>query len=174
MGRFAAGTDGGEVDAVLNACDLMDQQDRLFTQLSGGQQQRVLIARAMAQSQGAGRVMLLDEPGSSLDLWHLHHLMGLLRAQAGRGLAVLVVLHDLNLAARYADDVWLMDRGTLRAAGRWDDVLRPGVLEPVYGVAMQALHAAGSDRPVFHIEPSDTLSVSARRAGDGAIATGSD
>lgn len=157
MGRFATGADAGAVDAALAACDLADVQRRPFVHLSGGQQQRVLIARAMAQSEGAGRVMLLDEPGSSLDLWHVHHVMALLRAQARRGLAVLVVLHDLNLAARYADDVWLMAGGRLQAAGTWARVLRPAVLEPVYGVGLKPLHAAGSERPVFHVEPSGTL-----------------
>lgn len=157
MGRFAQGGDDGAVEAALAACDLLAVQHRPFVHLSGGQQQRVMIARAMAQSRGPGRVMLLDEPGSHLDLWHLHHLMHVLREQAAEGLAVLVVLHDLNLAARYADDVWLMDRGELVAAGRWDAVLRPAVLEPVYGVSLRPLRSDHSDRPVFHIEPSATL-----------------
>ena len=158
MGRFAGGHDDDAIDAALDACDVGGVQHRLFTHLSGGQQQRVLIARAIAQSHATGRVMLLDEPGSSLDLWHVHHLMRLLREQAARGLAVLAVLHDLNLAAKYADDVWLMDDGQLRAAGPWDAVLRREVLEPVYGVSLRPLGAEGGGRPVFEVSPSDTLS----------------
>lgn len=157
MGRFAAGSDAGAVDAALAACALERFQSRVFAHLSGGQQQRVLIARAMAQSHGGGELMLLDEPGSSLDLWHVHHLMQLLRKQAARGLAVLVVLHDLNLAARYADEVWLMDQSRLVAAGRWDAVLTPAVLEPVYRVSLEPLGGGPSERPVFRVEPADTL-----------------
>ncbi|MFA9478422.1 ABC transporter ATP-binding protein [Phycisphaerales bacterium AB-hyl4] len=155
MGRFAAGTSsaGQAIDAALIDCDLLDVADRVFAELSGGQQQRVLIARAMAQSTGEGRAMLLDEPGSHLDLRHLHALMQLMRRQAKRGLAVLVVLHDLNLAARYADAVWLMDHGKMVAEGPWHAVLRPDVLTPVYGLKLEALSGDEDDdgRPVFRV-----------------------
>lgn len=157
MGRFASGPDASAVRAAMAQCDLLELRGRTYAHLSGGQQQRVLIARAMAQSQGEGRLMLLDEPGSSLDLWHVHQLMRLLRLQAERGLAVLVVLHDLNLAARYADEVWLMDEGRLVAAGPWQDVLQPNVLEPVYRVGLEPLTAEAGARPVFRVEPRDTL-----------------
>ncbi|MEX2388646.1 MAG: ABC transporter ATP-binding protein, partial [Phycisphaeraceae bacterium] len=158
MGRFASagrGEDRGvAIDAALAACDLGDVADRVFAELSGGQQQRVLIARAFAQSADEGRAMLLDEPGSHLDLRHLHGMMRLMREQAARGLAVLVVLHDLNLAARYADEVWLMDGGCLVASGGWEAVLRPAVLEPVYGLDLEAVAAGSAERggrPVFRV-----------------------
>lgn len=157
MGTFAAGDNPQAIARAMAQCDLTGLADRAYCELSGGQQQRVLIARAMAQAQQGGRVMLLDEPGSSLDLWHVHHLMQMLRQQADAGLAVLVVLHDLNLAARYADDVWLMDQGTLTAAGPWQQVLSPAVLEPVYRVKLETMHAQKAGRPVFLVEPADTL-----------------
>ena len=157
MGRFACGRDGDAVDEALEACDLSDDQHRVFAHLSGGQQQRALLARAIAQSTGRGRVMLLDEPTNSMDLRHIHGTMRRLRGLTERGLAVLVVLHDLNLAARYADEVWLMDRGRLVTAGGWAEVMRSEVLEPVYRVGLRPLTAADSDRPVFLIDPGDTL-----------------
>lgn len=158
MGRFAVGRDDRALEAALEACDLSGLSDRVYAQLSGGQQQRVLLARAMAQAwrpppDPGGRVMLLDEPTASADLWHIHRTMGRLRDLAAAGLAVLVVLHDLNLASRYADDVWLMDEGHLLAADAWDAVMRPEVLEPAYRVSLRALAVDGSDRPVFVVEP---------------------
>lgn len=186
MGRYAVGEDDGAVDEALGMCDLVGLEGRVYAQLSGGQQQRVLLARALAQSRDAGRVMLLDEPASGMDLWHVHQTMRLLRglahgqtgaaatssvrgAAVGAGLGVLVVLHDVNLAARYADDVWLMDGGRLAAAGSWDRVLTPKLLEPVYRVGFKPMQppddspdrTSGTDRsrrPVFWIDPGDRIS----------------
>lgn len=153
MGRFALPRDGGVVEEALVVCDLDRLRHRVFAQLSAGQQQRVLLARALAQSQPAGRLMLLDEPTSAMDLRHVHQVMSLLaRLTRQRGVSVLVVLHDLNLAARYADEVWLMDAGRRIAAGPWRDVLTPTVLEPVYGVRLDMVTREGG-RPVFVVEP---------------------
>ncbi len=179
MGRYAVGDRGGAVDRALEVCDLAGLDHRIYSELSGGQQQRVLLARAVAQSAGAGRVMLLDEPASGMDLKHVHQTMSLLRRIAHRGEAgagsgdlpgVLVVLHDVNLAARYADDVWLLDGGALVAAGAWAEVMRPERLASVYGVGFKLMQAPGppgapepgggtdsNRRPVFWIDPDDTM-----------------
>ncbi|MCX5660580.1 MAG: ABC transporter ATP-binding protein [Planctomycetota bacterium] len=165
MGRFsqrtghaaASGASSGAVQRAIEACDLSDLRDRVFTQLSFGQQQRVLLARAMAQAEGRGRVMLLDEPGSAMDLWHVHHMMGWLVRLARSGLGVLVVLHDLNLAARYADEVWLMDGGRLAAEGAWEKVMTPELLEPVYRVDLRPVQRAAGERPVFVVEPREPV-----------------
>lgn len=153
MGRFALSQDRTAVERAIAQCDLTPVRHRVFNTLSAGQQQRVLLARAIAQVTGAGRAMLLDEPGSTMDLWHLHQTMQRLKSLAEDGLAVLVVLHDLNLAARYADLVWLVDGGQLVVAGPWSSVLRPEILEPVYRVRVTALAAGADGRPVFGFEP---------------------
>lgn len=155
LGRFAQRQDGGRAVAhAIEVCGLGSVADRAFHELSGGQQQRVAVARALAQSgfgeRGDDRVLLLDEPVASADLRHAHQTLGLLQQAAREGRAVLVVLHDLNLAARWADAVWLMDGGRLVAAGPWEQVLTAAQLEPVYGVQLTPLRPAGSDRPVFH------------------------
>lgn len=162
MGRHALPPDPAAVQRALEVCDLVDARASIFAELSVGQQQRVLLARALAQSAGAGGgalpgagAMLLDEPSSAMDPWHVHQTMRLLRQQAEAGLAVLVVLHDLNLAARYADDVWLLDRGTVAAQGPWQQVMQPCVLEPIYRVRCQPLSVANRPRPVFLVEPAE-------------------
>jgi len=149
MSRYALPSDSQAVDDALQLCDLNELMGRPVTNLSVGQQQRVLLARAIAQSRGQGRIMLLDEPTSAMDLYHVHHLMSVIRRLADEGLAVVVVVHDLNLASRYADVVWLMDRGTLAAAGDWPDVLRSAVLSPVYGLELDELRR--------NVDPGDPL-----------------
>ena len=123
----------------------------LYVELSGGERQRVHIARALCQLATAKprpretASLLLDEPTSSLDLAHQGVVLGDARRQAGRGLAVLAVLHDLNLAAAYADEIVLMSRGRIRASGRPAEVLRDDLLSEVYGcpVRTNATPAAG-------------------------------
>ena len=152
MGRFALQRDDAAVAQAMAACELDEIATRPFDQLSAGQQQRVLLGRAMAQAAGQGRLMLLDEPTSALDLAHVHRTMAHLHELARGGLAVVTVLHDLNLAARYADRVWLLDQGRLAAAGSWRDVLTPQRLEPVYRVQIRQVGAwqqDGDERPVF-------------------------
>jgi iron complex transport system ATP-binding protein len=164
MGRFALPWDQQAVSNALAACELNDLATEPFMHLSMGQQQRVLLARALAQSGGEGQMMLLDEPLSAMDLLHVHRSMEILRRRAGEGLCVVVVLHDLNLAARYADEVWLMDAGRIAAAGPWDHVMRSEVLEPVYGVRLVEMPRSTdrakdqASRPVFDTylsEPAD-------------------
>ena len=146
------------VDRAIEQAGLDDVAHRVMMELSGGQQQRVLLARAEVQSASAGRAMLLDEPGSHLDLQHRHAMMQRLRALAADGLAVLVVLHELDLAVRYADEAWLMDAGRLVSAGPWDKVLTPGVLGPVYGLGLEQIERGG-DRPILAVAPAfgDTM-----------------
>ena len=155
MGRFALSPDEGAVAAAIDRCDLAALADRPFPHLSVGQQQRVLLARAVAQAAGGGRAMLLDEPVSAMDLSHVHRVMRTLRELTADGLACVVVLHDLNLAAQYADSVWLMDDGRMVEAGPWPTVLRPELLEPVYGVRIEELRRGRNEggstgpRPIF-------------------------
>ena len=157
MGRHALRRDPAAVDRALAVADLTAHRSRVYHELSAGQQQRVLLARAMAQSAGEGRVMLLDEPGSMMDMFHAHRMMGTLGDLAASGLSILVVLHDLNLAARYADVVWLMHQGRLVAAGPWDQVLVPALLEPVYRLGLTPLRPAGETRPMFFVAPADRM-----------------
>jgi iron complex transport system ATP-binding protein len=134
------------VDGAIDRAELADVADRVLMELSGGQQQRVMLARAEVQSAAGGEAMLLDEPGSHLDLQHRHAMMHRLRDLAAGGLAVLVVLHELDLALRYADEAWLMDAGKIVAAGAWAQVITPQRLSRVYGLDLELIDR-GHNRP---------------------------
>ncbi|WP_406276483.1 ABC transporter ATP-binding protein [Nocardia sp. NBC_00881] len=118
--------------------------DRPMTHLSGGERQRVLIARALAQHADH---LLLDEPTNHLDIGYQHELLGLIRQL--KDTTTLVVLHDLNLAARYCDALVLLHRGRVVAAGPVDEVLTPEIIEPVYGVRVQRCIAFGETQLLF-------------------------
>jgi len=152
LGRFVLDDDREALAAALRVAEVDDLSGRCVRELSGGQQQRVLLARAIYQSSGDGRVMLLDEPVSSMDLHHVHATIRTLRGIADRGVSVVVVLQDINLAARYADDVWVMKDGVILGAGPWDEVLAPEELEGVYGVKLDRQASTGADgRPRFDV-----------------------
>ena len=123
---------------------------RPFAGLSGGERQRVLIARALAQQAGH---LLLDEPTNHLDIRYQHEVLGLLREVGG---CCVVVLHDLNLAARYCDDLLLLDQdGRVVAAGPTGLVLDPQLLEPVYGLPIRRLELDGEIHLLFRPHPTD-------------------
>ncbi len=123
---------------AIETVGLAGFEDRLFTRLSGGERQRVHIARALCQlvtasrRRGESSALLLDEPTASLDLAHQRIVFGEARRQADAGRIVLAILHDLNLAAAYADEIVVMDRGRIAAAGSARDVLRDELLSAVY------------------------------------------
>ena len=122
---------------ALAKVDALALAGRRVGELSGGEQQRVLLARALAQSTP---VLLLDEPTTHLDLQHQVGLMELVHQLAREeNLAVLVALHDLNLAARYADKVALIVEGEIKAWGTAEQVLRPEMISAVYQLPVQVL-----------------------------------
>ena len=133
MGRFPLKTDRATDLAV--ARELMERTetialaDSFFPVLSGGEQARVNLARAMAQE---APLLVLDEPTASLDLRHEQLVMRLLRQSAATGAGCLVVLHDLNLAATYADRLVLMHRGAVVTDGSPEEVLDAALLSEVY------------------------------------------
>jgi len=139
--------------STLRTVGLAGFEQRLFTELSGGERQRVHIARALCQLATARphpsetASLLLDEPTANLDLSHQGTVLGEARRQAHRGLAVLAILHDLNLAAAYADEIVLMARGRIRATGKPADVLRDDLLSEVYGCAVRTNTAPANGAP---------------------------
>ena len=131
--------DHAAVDRALAACDALHLADRWLWTLSGGEYQRVRVARALAQEP---KLLVLDEPGMSLDLKHEMALFELVRGLVDtQGLGVLMITHDLNLAARFADSLLLLEGGRPIASGAPSDVLTQQTVETVFSwpVAMQTI-----------------------------------
>jgi len=123
------------VARALTAADVLGRRARAYSTLSGGEQQRVQLARALAQVwEGGPRALLLDEPTSSLDLSHQHATLRFARHMASTGCAVICVLHDLNLAAQYADRIAVLELGELRAWGAPAHVLTAARIAEVFQV----------------------------------------
>jgi iron complex transport system ATP-binding protein len=120
------------VRQAMVATDCWHLEARPFTQLSGGEQQRVILARALAQEP---RVLLLDEPTSHLDLRYQYEIMDLIDSlRRDRGLLVIAVFHDLNMAARYCDKALMLKESRIYAAGPIETVLTVENIAAVYEV----------------------------------------
>jgi iron complex transport system ATP-binding protein len=140
--RLFASTEADEraVARALVDADALDLADRFADELSGGERQRVLVAMALAQEP---ELLLMDEPTLHLDLAHQVALLSAIRRlRAQRGLTVLAVLHDLNLAAAFAPRVVVLDRGVAAADGSPAEVLTLPLVHEVFGVAV---HEARTD-----------------------------
>jgi iron complex transport system ATP-binding protein len=128
--RSPDSADREAVDDALGQSGVSDLADRTTDALSGGEWQRVRIARALAQRSTA---LVLDEPTTFLDVAHEMAIFELLSSLARGGLAVLLVSHQLNLLARFADTIVLLDHGKVAVSGRPNDVMKAERLESIYG-----------------------------------------
>ncbi|NLY75815.1 MAG: ABC transporter ATP-binding protein [Firmicutes bacterium] len=125
--------------AIIKQLGLGDLAFRDLDRLSGGQRQKAIIGRALAQETP---LLLLDEPTSNLDIKHQLEVLELLKEQTRQGTAVVVAIHDLNLAARYADKIIMLHQGTVFAAGG-PEVLSQANIESVYGVKVKIIRENG-------------------------------
>jgi iron complex transport system ATP-binding protein len=155
-----------QVAAQLATVGLEGFAERRYPSLSGGERQRVHLARALLQlGEGGGGVLLLDEPTSALDPQQQHRMGALLRQVAARGVAVAVILHDLALAACYADRAAVLADGRLLACAAAGEALAPTVLRQAFGVEFEVVELAsglrcpiacpdGAGRRSRHITPA--------------------
>ncbi|ADB34180.1 ABC transporter related protein [Kribbella flavida DSM 17836] len=154
-GMFARLTaeDQQAIEDALDAVELAELRDRPVDQLSGGQRQRVWIAMVLAQGT---EHLLLDEPTTYLDLAHAVDVMNVVHAAAhSSGRTVITVLHDLTLAAQYADHLVVMGEGRIAAQGRPVDILSERLLADVFGLRATIVEVGGA--PV--VVPDRTLAV---------------
>jgi len=144
---FAAPTqaDKAAIKDALAATAMQGFSDRAVTTLSGGERARVALARALATQ---APILLVDEPTVSLDVRHQLVVMELLRKAARSGGTVLAVVHDLSLAARFAERVLVMENGRITAQGTPAQTLDPARIAEVFGVEVQMLPFDGVEIPV--------------------------
>lgn len=136
--RTGLRTDREVLEEVLQCTDTLSLRNRRFTQLSGGERQRVQLARAAAQiwrcEDAPGRLLLLDEPSSALDLAHQRMVLQLVQELAGGGVAVVMATHDFNLIASRADQVLVLDEGKQHSCGPAGEVLNRKMFRQVFDV----------------------------------------
>jgi iron complex transport system ATP-binding protein len=160
MGRYPhftgrpAPRDESACEAAMRYVEVWDWLERDYLSLSGGERQRVQFARVLAQiweaPPGQARYLLLDEPLTFLDIRHQLEFLERTRALLTEGTLVVVgVLHDLNLAARFADQVVVMDGGRVLAAGASEEVLTPDHVARAFGVRPVVQDVAGRRHLVF-------------------------
>ena len=142
-----SGQDDAAVAAALDATGTADLADRSVDELSGGQRQRVWIAMALAQQTD---LLLLDEPTTFLDVSHQVEVLDLLTdLNRDRGTTIVMVLHDLNLAARYADHLIALAGGKLHAAGEPAEVLTEECVRAVFGLRSRVIIDPTSAKPLM-------------------------
>jgi iron complex transport system ATP-binding protein len=141
----SGGEDAAIIAASLHRMDLTGMADRAFGTLSGGERQRVMVARALAQEP---RVIVLDEPTNHLDIRHQLELLALLK---GLGLTVIATLHDLTLAAEFAERVLILAQGRILADGPPDQALSEATLADAFQVKARIDRTGPSPRFSFHL-----------------------
>ena len=148
LGRFSD-EDAAKVEQALDQTDLRSFAARTVDSLSGGERQRVWLAMMLAQDT---RCLLLDEPTSALDVAHQVEILALVRdLSREREMGVVVVLHDINMAARYCDEIIALREGELVAQGTPDEILDGAVLDRIYGLPMGILAHPRTGAPISYV-----------------------
>ncbi|WBU53944.1 ABC transporter ATP-binding protein [Paracoccus sp. SCSIO 75233] len=136
LGRFGP-DDHAAVDRAMQECGVTAFADRLVDTLSGGERQRVWLAMMVAQEAGT---LLLDEPISALDIAHQVEVLALVQRMCrDQGRSAIIVLHEVNMAARFCDHIVAIKGGGLAMQGSPADLMRPETLHKIYGLPMQVL-----------------------------------
>ncbi|WP_245411713.1 ATP-binding cassette domain-containing protein [Phyllobacterium leguminum] len=149
LGRFSQ-IDREKVDEAIELTDIAPFADRLVDTLSGGERQRVWLAMLVAQD---AQCLLLDEPISALDVAHQMEVLSLVhRLSKAKGIGVLVVLHDINMAARFCDELVALHTGRLIARGTPQEIMVAQELQRIYGIPMDVIPHPDSGIPVSFVK----------------------
>lgn len=145
LGRFSS-SDADKVAQALELADVTGLAERAVDSLSGGERQRAWLAMLVAQD---SECLLLDEPTSALDIAHQVEVLRLVRRLGEeRGLGVVIVLHDINMAARFCDDMIALKGGRVAARGTPEQLMRPETLGAIYGIPMGTVSHPGGGVPI--------------------------
>ena len=156
LGRMPHATgarvDAAVVQAALAEMDISYLRRRIYTRLSSGEKQRVQLARVMAQvwrqQDTQQRILILDEPTAALDIAHQQRLMQALRRFADKGAAVVMIVHDFNIASRYADQILALCRGRIAMQGPPARVISETSMRQLFAVETTVIKHPGSGCPV--------------------------
>jgi iron complex transport system ATP-binding protein len=147
LGRFSD-IDRQKVEAGIAATHIENYADRVVGTLSGGERQRAWIAMLIAQD---ARCLLLDEPTAALDVAHQIEVLTLVRRLAHEGgRSVVIVLHDINMAARFCDRIHALKGGRVVASGRPGEILVPATLHAIYGIDMDVISVPTLSHPLAY------------------------
>lgn len=148
LGRFGQ-RDRDKVAEAMALTDIERFADRLVDSLSGGERQRAWLAMLVAQD---AECLLLDEPIAALDLAHQLEVLTLVRQLSHeRGLGIVVVLHDVNMAARFCDEIVALHSGRLVARGTPEQIVQPDILRAIYGVEVGVMPHPDNGRPLAFV-----------------------
>ncbi len=168
MGRYphsGYNTSQEDLEIAANCIKMMGISDlamRNFNELSAGQHQKVMIARGLAQEPN---ILMLDEPTANLDIYHQIYVMKLLRDIAReKGICVLVISHDLNIASRFSDRMIMLSKGEIVADGAPEEVITSERIEDVYGVKTEVVNVDGRPYVIFHAEESGDCPIGINQA----------
>lgn len=152
IGSAESAKDYEIVRAALEAVEEANLAERIYTTLSGGERQRVQLARVLAQiweKTENPRYLLLDEPTANLDLTHQHQTLKIAQKFARENVGVLLILHDLNLTAQYADKVLLLKNGKICAFGTPSEIFTEEIIEKVFSVKTAVIKHPFFDCPLI-------------------------
>lgn len=154
FGRKVTTKDLAIVDRLLEEMSLSHLAERHFYQLSGGEKQRVQLTRVIAQLEGEetcvdGKFLLLDEPTSSMDYKYQHSSLSAVRDLTRKGCTVLMVLHDLNLAAQYADDLFFLKNGSLMQSGAVRQTMTSENIQALFQINVDVLQVDNYQYPII-------------------------
>jgi len=170
MGRYVypknTGLDNAIIHYALHTLQVYELKDRSWLTLSGGQQQRVQMARVLAQlletphmeDYTGKKILLLDEPVTGMDIRHQQIALQLAAELTKHGVLVVAVLHDFQLAAAYADRVFMLHRGSLHATGTVDTVLTAENIQHCFGIGVQVLEHPSCPYPIIMTTTNNHLS----------------
>ncbi len=148
LGRIGP-EDQAQIERAMQLTHIEPFAERLVDHLSGGERQRVWLAMLLAQN---SRYLLLDEPTSALDIAHQVEVLALIHDLSQKlDLGVLVVLHDVNMAARYCDHLLALHGGTLLMQGSPSELMNSAALEAIYGIPMQVMHHPHNGSPISYL-----------------------
>ena len=139
--------DHSVVKSAIHDMDLDDLRNHQFNEISGGERQRTIIASALAQEP---EILLLDEPTAALDLGHKIKLMRILKKLQERGMAIMVISHDIELMARYCDTMTMLHKGKVIASGKANEILNPELIKKAYDCEVTVTISPGN---IAHINP---------------------